>query len=356
MNSKLHKKLSERQEKGTLRSLSSFEGLVDFCSNDYLGLARERFEVSGPYGATGSRLISGNSQKAEEAERAIAQFFHAPSALMFNSGYDANLGVFGSIPQKGDTVFYDAQIHASVRDGLRLSLAKAHSFRHNDLDHLESKLQQMQSGTVYVAVESLYSMNGDLAPLAGLEALCDRYGAFLIVDEAHACGVLGSDGIGEFVPSNSTSSLKVVTFGKAFGSHGACVLCSPEMRSYLINFARSFIYTTALPVHVFEHNAAVLGRSDNDARRESLNRNVLYFRERMQSFALPSDARSPIQIVPIRNIEATKRLAEALQAEGLAVKPIFAPTVPEGEECLRICLHAFNTLAEIDRLILVLNA
>lgn len=355
MNSKLHKKLSERQEKGTLRSLSSLEGLVDFCSNDYLGLAQEPFHVASLTGATGSRLISGNSQKAEKAEAEIARFFKAPAALMFNSGYDANLGVFGSIPQKGDTVLYDAQIHASARDGLRLSLAKSHSFRHNDLQHLEIKLRQVQSGSVYVAVESLYSMNGDLAPLAELEGLCKSYGVFLIVDEAHACGVFGMNGIGAFAPSDYENCLKVVTFGKAFGSHGACVLSTPGLREYLINFARSFIYTTALPVAVFEHNATILTKSDLESRRQTLQENIDYFRERMKFVPSPSNVNAPIQIVPIRDIEKTKKRSNAAEAAGLAVKPIFAPTVPEGEECLRICLHAFNTFAEIDRLIAVLR-
>ncbi len=339
-----------------MRSLSLFEGGVDFYSNDYLGWGQTEFAHQGNVGATGSRLISGNSKEAESAEREIARFFQAEAALMFNSGYDANVGVFSSIPQKGDVVIYDAHIHASVRDGLRMGVATSYSFQHNDLQHLEARLQVPRSGVAYVAVESIYSMLGDIAPLEGIEALCTAYNAYLIVDEAHACGVFGEAGKGLFQPEFPDRCLRLVTFGKAYGSHGAAVLASLDFRTYLINFARAFIYTTALPSYVFTHNAAIISHTENDRRRAALKAKIAHFRSVFSSVEMPSDVQSPIQIVPMPSVEGTKKLALRLQKAGISVKPIFSPTVPEGQECLRICLHAFNSREEIDRLVSVLTA
>lgn len=355
MDSKLHKKLSERHEKGTLRSLSSFEGLVDFYSNDYLGWAQEPISFIGNSGATGSRLISGNSKVADESEAEIAKYFNSESALMFSSGYDANIGFFSAVPQKDDTILYDSEIHASVRDGIRMGIANSFSFRHNNLQHLEEKLSKTTSGAIYVAVESLYSMNGDTAPLNELVSLCERYGAYLIVDEAHAGGVLGEQGKGLGFEFSNRIFARVITFGKAYGSHGACVLSNSDLRDYLVNFARSFIYTTALPNYVFSHNAAIVSNDENLSRMEMLQENLKYFRESMFGDSLPSDTRSPIQIVPVGSINETKRLAERIISSGISVKPIFSPTVPEGKECIRICIHAFNTKEEMDRLIKVLS-
>ncbi len=355
MDSKLHKKLSERHEKGTLRSLSSFEGLVDFYSNDYLGWTQEPISFIGNSGATGSRLISGNSKVAEESEAEIAKYFNSESALMFSSGYDANIGFFSAVPQKDDTILYDSEIHASVRDGIRMGIANSFSFRHNNLQHLEEKLSKTTSGAIYVAVESLYSMNGDTAPLNELVSLCERYSAYLIVDEAHAGGVLGEQGKGLGFEFSNRIFARVITFGKAYGSHGACVLSNSDLRDYLVNFARSFIYTTALPNYVFSHNAAIVSNDENLSRMEMLQENLKYFRESMFGDSLPSDTRSPIQIVPVGSINETKRLAERIISSGISVKPIFSPTVPEGKECIRICIHAFNTKEEMDRLIKVLS-
>ena len=354
MDAKLHKKLSERQEKGTLRSLSSFEGAVDFYSNDYLGWAQEKQTFEGVSGATGSRLISGNSELCERVEAEFATFFGNSAALMFNSGYDANLGIFSSIPQKGDIVLYDEHIHASARDGLRLSLATSYSFRHNDPKHLRERLDSFNGQTVYVAVESLYSMNGDFAPLKEIFELTEKYGAYLIVDEAHSGGVFGPWGTGCVRELGIAPFINLITFGKAYGSHGACVLCSTETKQYLINFARSFIYTTALPPFVFRHNSRVITDQSNETRREQLKTNIAYFRKLALGLTLVSDEASPIQIIRVGSVDKTKELAAALQKSGIAVKPIFSPTVPPGEECLRICIHSFNSSAEIDSLVRVI--
>lgn len=353
MDDKLHNKIEDRIEKGTLRSLSSFEGMIDFFSNDYLGASNEPINfVQHSFGATGSRLISGNCEEMIRSEESIAKFFNARSCLMFNSGYDANLGLFSSIPQRGDTILYDELIHASVRDGIRLSLANGISFKHNNVDDLKKKMERLTGG-VYVAVESLYSMDGDLAPLKEITLLTENNGAYLIVDEAHACGVIGKSGSGLVAHLGLENQVfaKLVTFGKAYGSHGACILGSPELVQYLVNFARSFIYTTALPSSVFTRNLSVLTSSFISERQRELNDNIAYFRANYSNNNLISDPKSPIQVIEIGNVGTTKKIAESLQKLNIAIKPIYSPTVTEGKERLRICIHSFNTIDDINLLI-----
>ena len=356
MDAKLHKKLSERQEKGTLRSLSSFDGYIDFFSNDYLGCSKYSSVAVSVSGSTGSRLLSGNSEKYEQLEKGFATFFRSKAALHFNSGYDANLGIFSTIPQKGDTIFYDELIHASVRDGARLSWAKSFSFRHNDLLHLEERLQKVE-GVVYVAVESLYSMDGDLAPLKDIATLCERYGAYLIVDEAHSGGVFGESGRGivDQLELNGSVYMRLMTFGKAYGSHGSVVLCDDQTREFLINFCRSFIYSTALPLSVVEHNLKVATDPDLDTSRKRLQIVLKRYEQRAEKLTSISDSTSPIQVIEIGEVEKTRKIAEQLQAINIAVKPIYSPTVPEGKERLRICLHAYNLTDEIDQLISIIE-
>jgi 8-amino-7-oxononanoate synthase len=345
MDAKLIRKLKDRSEEGTLRSLSCFDGGSDFFSNDYLGLARIPFDsLDTNSGSTGSRLISGTSKEALDCELFLADHFESEAALIFNSGYDANLGFFGSVPQKGDTIIYDQLIHASVRDGIKLSNAKSFSFAHNSVTDLEKKIQQSE-GTVYVAVESLYSMDGDLAPLKEIAEICQQSNAYFIVDEAHAAGVLGKGSSVE-LELQSAIFARIVTFGKAYGAHGAAILGSEELKNYLVNFARSFIYTTALPPSAYrwiQRNCSM----DITELQQKLHQNIQLFRGTASDELLCSDARSPIQIVRMGSIERTKALAEKLQQQDFAVKPIFSPTVPKGSERIRICLHAFNTEREI---------
>jgi len=257
----LNERLARRAESNALRSLHETRDLVDFTSNDYLGFARSsnlremvdaalRDRPDLPLGSTGSRLLSGHTQLHAEIEEEVATFHRAESSLIFNSGYDANIGLFSSVPQRSDTVLYDQLVHASVRDGLRLGLAKAYSFRHNDLAHLETRLRRAV-GTCFVAVESVYSMDGDCAPLREIVELVQHYDAYLIVDEAHATGVFGTEGRGRVVENSLQDMVfaRLHTFGKALGVHGAAVVGSRTLKNYLINFARSFIYTTSLTPH-----------------------------------------------------------------------------------------------------------
>jgi 8-amino-7-oxononanoate synthase len=350
MQPKFLQLLQQRIEKGSERSLLSFDTeMIDFWSNDYLGLGRNASEISLKSGS-GSRLISGNSRRVEAVEEFLAFHFGSEAALIFNSGYDANLGFFSSVPQKGDTILYDELIHASVRDGMRLSFAKSFSFLHNDLRSLEKRLTSAQ-GTIFVAVESLYSMDGDIAPLKEIADLCERYNALLIVDEAHAGAVFGEKGTGLCNETGITDKVfaRLFTFGKGYGAHGGAILASPQLRQFLVNFARSFIYTTALPEAFYEHIRFQVEDSVSPDFRDKLQENIAFFRSRISS---PVSAfNSPIQVIPFKELESCKQKAELLRENGIAVKAILPPTVPENGQRLRICLHAFNTQAEIEKLV-----
>lgn len=363
----LTRKLQERIDQKAFRQLRLPDGKTDFCSNDYLGIVRNGLienvsEHSGTgasrqgslnrHGSTGSRLLAGNYPLIEETERSLAAFHKAPSGLIFNSGYDANLGLLSCVPQRGDTVLYDYLSHASIRDGIRLSFARSYSFGHNDLNDLEKKLQ-VGTGTVFVVTESVFSMDGDQAPLAELAALCNRYGAHLIVDEAHATGVIGAKGEGlvQELGLQDACFARIHTFGKAVGCHGAIILGSETLRDYLINFCRAFIYTTALPEASIEAiRKAYTVFPGMDKERGHLRQLIARFRQAPMVFER-LNSQTPIQVVIVPGNEAVKELARQLQDKGLDVRPILYPTVPKGGERLRIVLHAFNTIEETDTLI-----
>jgi 8-amino-7-oxononanoate synthase len=366
--------LEERKFNNSLRTLvdssSSSRQLIDFCSNDYLGFSRsqkllesireQEFKYSDlRVGATGSRLISGNTKFCEDLEKRIAKFHHAEAGLIFNSGYDANLGVFSSLPQRTDTVVFDQFVHASIRDGIRLSFARAFSFKHNDLEDLRRKLNSA-SGNIFVAVESIYSMDGDCAPLKEMTALCEEYGANLIVDEAHATGVFGNKGKGVVVELGLENRVfaRVHTFGKALGCHGAIVVGSTTLRSYLINFARSFIYTTALPIHsLISISCAYNLLESEDEKIGKLKRNIRCFKENIKPAIRKRliESTSAIQCVIVPGNENVKEVAHEIQRAGFDVRPILHPTVPKGAERLRICIHAFNTENDIAGLTEIVN-
>ncbi len=367
----LNERLARRAESNALRSLHETRDLVDFTSNDYLGFARSsklreivdaalRDHPDLPLGSTGSRLLSGHTRLHEEIEEEVATFHRAESSLIFNSGYDANIGLFSSVPQRSDTVLYDQLVHASVRDGVRLGLAKAYSFRHNDLAHLETRLQRAV-GTCFVAVESVYSMGGDCAPLREIVALVQRYGAHLIVDEAHATGVFGTAGRGRVVEHSLQDMVfaRLHTFGKALGVHGAAVVGSQTLKNYLINFARSFIYTTSLPPHslvaircAYQHLARsreLIGQLHQKVRR-------FHQAARCISSSRLRRSESTIQSVLVPDNRKVTDLAAWLQSRGFDVRAIRRPTVPAGTERLRICLHVFNRETDITRLTEAISA
>lgn len=348
--------LAKREEKGLYRSLHHSSGLTDFFSNDYLGFAKKNTELPESFMASGSggaRLISGNYPLLEETEKVLADFHDSEEALIFNSGYTANLGFFSAFTQRDITILYDELSHASIRDGIRLSLAKSFSFRHNDVNDLEEKLKRAE-GKIIIAVESVYSMDGDFAPLKEIVKLAEKYNAFLFADEAHAGGIFGEKGEGRVVEEGWQKAVhaRLITFGKAWGLHGAVILCSSWMKKFLVNFSRPFIYTTALPPIAVFHILKRTGEIKNaSSQRELLKSNIRYFRENisgMSGFLLSS---SPVQSCLIKGNIAAKKKAEQLRKKGLDVKAILSPTVPEGKERIRICLHSFNTKNEIDLLL-----
>lgn len=370
-NHALEKKLQKREEENALRKLTTTHNIIDFCSNDYLGFSKsselkeryysykQKLSDSAYMGATGSRLISGNTALIQSLESFIASYHSAEAGLIFNSGYDANLGLLSSVPLRGDTVFYDAHVHASIRDGIRLSYAKAYAFRHNDMAHLEKRLK-LAKGQTYVVVESVYSMDGDTAPLLDLVNLCEKAGAFLIIDEAHATGVFGNGGRGLVVEKGLSSRVfaRVHTFGKALGVHGGIVLGSDMLRNYLINFARTFIYTTALPFHSYLLiKAAYDLLNESDDEMSMLHENIAFFKNELtkdsgsclRNHYIESD--SPIQCFVFEGNKNVKQIASRLGAKGFDIKPILSPTVAKGKERIRICLHSFNSKDEIKHLV-----
>lgn len=352
MNDRLLKKLLKRKASGTFRALQIPNKGIDFFSNDYLGLSKVAIDhtKSEFNGSTGSRLLSGNSSIAEECESILATHFDAASALVFGSGYVANLGLLSAILQRGDLVFYDQYVHASSRDGIRLSLAGSVSFKHNDVLDLENKLSQSKSDINYVLIESLYSMDGDLAPLKEIASVCAKYNAYLIVDEAHACGVYGEMGRGLCYKHNLLSKVfaRIVTFSKAYGSHGAVILGSVSLKEYLVNFSRSFIYSTALPPSNYKDISQLVKQKELDVLRSNLQSNISYFRRLCDLLSFLSDATSPIQILEYANSVELEEVVCRLKEISIYTKGIYPPTVPEGKSRLRLCLHAFNTRNEIE--------
>lgn len=351
----LEKKLDARKAEGSIRSLQIRHGLIDLCSNDYLGMVRHQHLNTSTdqqaHGSTGSRLLSGNYELIETTEQRIASFHDAEAALIFNSGYDANLGIFSSVPQKGDTIIFDQLSHASIRDGIRLSFAQSWSFSHNALDDLEKKLK-LATGNIFVVTESIFSMDGDTAPLKQIVELCERYGAFLIVDEAHATGVVGEKGEGltQRLAIHHHCFARIYTFGKALGCHGAVVVGSSILRDYLVNFARSFIYTTALPssaISAVQKSYQLFPRMQSE--RENLGRLISSFRQLKFNYEL-IESDSPIQAILIPGNTNVRKAAEELLQVNLDVRPILSPTVPAGSERLRVVLHSYNTAAELELL------
>ena len=349
---KLAEKLALRKQTNSFRVLRNSEDLIDFCSNDYLGFANTLLvQHSTKQGATGSRLISGNSKQFELLEAKIAAFHKAEAALIYNSGYDANLGLFSCIGERGDTIIYDQYIHASIRDGIRLSKARSFAFEHNNLNALEKKLQQA-SGTVLVVIESIYSMDGDRTPLEKIIDLCEKYKAELILDEAHATGIIGENGEGLAQSLNIESKLfaRIHTFGKAMGCHGAVILGSETLKQYLVNFSRSFIYTTALSQHSLNAIACSYTKLENSTvERPLLKSNIDLFQnllsDKLKSKWIPS--KSPIQCILVKGNSEVKELEEQLQNRGFNIKAILHPTVEEGKERIRICIHSYNTKEQI---------
>lgn len=368
---KLLKKLRQRREEGAFRSLKSPISGVDFSSNDYLGFAQSEVEnaVEFASGSTGSRLISGNHHLFEDTEAIVADFHEAEAALIFNSGYDANLGLLSALLHRNDYIFYDTSVHASIRDGIALGKAKSYKFDHNNLDSLRARVSRVLGGSipegseVYVIAETVYSMEGDGPDITALAGYCQQEGYRLILDEAHAAGVLGPQGRGAVIEAGCEDLVfaRIITFGKALGCHGAAILGSSMLKDYLINYSRSLIYTTALPpsgVYAISRAYEWLSGPEGSRAQESLRQNISLFTASIKERGLTGyfpEARAAIHCCEIGGNERVKALSTALRAKGYDVKPILSPTVARGRECLRFSLHAFNTAEEIRGVLTILE-
>jgi len=356
---KLQLHLNQRRSQGNLRKLMINSHLIDFASNDYLGFARaldlqeqivhEWSARKLSSGSTGSRLLTGNSLLHQDLEEWIAGYHDAEAGLIYNSGYAANSGLLSAVAAAGNTILYDSHVHASTHEGMRLSGAKCLPFRHQDFNHLEKRLKNCQ-GQVFVCIESLYSMDGTISPLLDICNLCERYQASLILDEAHAMGTLGKNGLGiaQELGCQHRIFARIHTFGKALGVHGAIVLGSQQLKEFLINFSKPLIYTTALPpISLIAIQCAYQKFIRSPHLIKRINDLAAHFRNALQIIGYPNPTGTPIQ--PVKHSNADQ-LSQILQNEGFDVRTIKSPTVRRGDECLRVCIHAFNTYEQIDQL------
>ena len=368
--------LKKRERDGLLRTLRPHSGrrlgrirvlgkeYIDLSSNDYLGLSehpdlREESKKAIDQfgcGSSASRLMSGDLELHHQLESQVARFKNKESALVFNSGYQANLGIISALYGEGDCIFCDRLSHASIIDGVLLSGARFFRFQHNDLKHLESllKSQRHKFKKCLIATETIFSMDGDAVPLKGLVLLKERYDASLYVDEAHATGVFGPTGAGLVEKEGLQEKVDLVmgTFSKALGGFGAYIAASKETIDYLINTSRSFIYSTALPPAVIASNLASLEVIRKEPwRRERLLTAAEYFRSALKEKGFKVIGVS--QIVPLVIGENSKTLeaANALREKGYWVLPVRPPTVPEGQARLRFSLTIYHEKEILDGLI-----
>jgi 8-amino-7-oxononanoate synthase len=373
----LQQKILFRKDSNALRNLPIATNGIDFSSNDYLGFAKneEIFEATHQYlvqnnikinGATGSRLISGNHNLYEITEKFIAAFHQAEAALIFNSGYDANVGFFSAVPQRNDVILYDELCHASIRDGIQMSHAKSYKFQHNDYEDLETKIAKLQTPnseqqTIYIVTESVFSMDGDTPNMETLVQLSENYQALLVVDEAHALGVFGEKGEGVIQSQQLQDKVfaRIMTFGKGLGCHGAAILGNTDLIEYLVNFARSFIYTTGLSPHSVATILVAYQNLNQSVELQKLKENIAFFNQQKQLLGIKPlfvYSKSAIHSAILPGNDKVKKIASQLQEKGFEVKAILSPTVPEGQERLRFCLHSYTTELEMKNVLDELSA
>lgn len=354
---------------GRARTLRPRDG-VDFASNDYLALgdaARLRDALTAaiargvPVGSGGSRLLRGNDPEHEALEAEAAAFFGAGASLYFASGYTANVAAFSTLPQRGDLVLCDALIHASAHDGMRLGRAETRSVPHNDADAFADAIADWRraggTGRAWIAVESLYSMDGDRAPLADLAAIADRHDAFLMIDEAHATGVFGDRGRGLAADLQGRDNVVTLhTCGKAMGCEGALLNTPVMLRDFLVNRARPFIFSTApSPLMAGVAREALRCLAGEPERRAALWDRVAHAEMRLAAHGVTPTGSQILPLI-IGDDADTMRRAAALQAAGLDVRGIRPPTVPAGTARLRISITLNASLADIDALADALEA
>lgn len=367
--------LKEKSAEGALRKLRPAQGrrggkirfgnkeYIDLSSNDYLGLsghpkliaaAKEALDIYGA-GSSGSRLLSGDLKICHQLEKRIAEFKCKEAALVFNTGYQANVGILSALYGEGDLILSDKLNHASIIDGLLLSGAKFFRFKHNDMDHLKSILEKerAKSKSALIITETIFSMDGDRPDLKSLVEIKERFDCALMVDEAHATGIYGKNGSGIVEEEGLADKVDLVmgTFGKALGSFGAYLAASGEIIEYIVNRCRSFIYSTALPPATIACNLVSIDLvRDEPHRRDELLKAADYFRDTLKKNGL--DVRGSSQIVPviIGENNSAVRFSEALRDKGYWVLPIRPPTVPQGEARLRFSLTFDHDRSILERL------
>lgn len=357
--------LDALSRRGRLRTLEPAHGL-DFTSNDYLGLAQSRALADAieaaiargvPVGAGGSRLLRGNHAEHELLEQEAAHFFGGETALYFGGGFIANTALFSTLPARGDLIVYDELIHASAHEGMRLSKAEARAVRHNDAQGFDDAITAWRAtggtGQPWIAIESLYSMDGDRAPIAELAAIADRHDAMLIVDEAHATGVLGPDGRGLAADLEGRENVVTVhTCGKALGATGALVIAPRTIRDFLVNRGRAFIYATAPSPLMAAAVRAALNICRNDPqRRQRLHDLVGFAARELTTKTRFAASGSQIQPLIIGSDGTAMALATAMKTRGYDIRAIRPPTVPEGTSRLRLTITLNVSELEITRLI-----
>jgi 8-amino-7-oxononanoate synthase len=365
-------KLHDLRQKGLCRILRAVEGdqshrvkvqgreVIQFSSNNYLGLAshprlKEKVvKIVEEYGcgSGASRLVSGNLNLYEQLEVKLAHFKNTPSALVFSSGYMANLGVITSLMQEGDVIFSDELNHASIIDACRMSRAEIVIFRHRDAENLEGLMKTKKGCRKLIVTDGIFSMEGDIAPLPDFAHIAEQYLALLMVDDAHATGVLGKRGSGtaEHFGLDGRVDIQMGTLSKALGGFGAYIAGDDELRDYLINTARSFIFTTALPPAVLASSIAALEViEENPGLRERLWENVRFFKPRVQALGFRiTRTETPIIPVIIGDPHLAVQMAKMLFDEGVWMQAIRPPAVPEGTSRLRITLMATHTREELE--------
>ncbi|KXS51907.1 MAG: 8-amino-7-oxononanoate synthase [Marinobacter sp. T13-3] len=341
--------------------------LLSFCSNDYLGLASDAGNIEAlkealpetGLGGAASHLVCGHHEAHHQLEERLAAFTRRSSALFFSTGYMANLGVISALVGRGDTVFSDKLNHASIVDGCILSRARMRRYAHGDVAALEEMLAKTDGHKV-VVTDGVFSMDGDVAPLKELARVCRVHDALLVVDDAHGLGVLGPQGRGSVLEAGLSEEdvpVLIGTLGKAVGTSGAFVAGPQWLTEYLVQKARTYIYTTAMPPAVAAATCASLDRiKADDARREHLNQLIARFRAEAENLGyelMPS--RTPIQPIMIGDNRAALALSQALEEQGMLVTAIRPPTVPVGQARLRVTLSAAHTTEQVDQLLAALS-
>jgi len=357
--------LEKRSEKGLLRTFGQIRdfGKVDFYTNDYLGLCQNPAILpdlqneleNGSFGASGSRLVSGQSTHLEALESDCRIFFRSEASIFFPNGYLANLALLSAMASRHDTILYDEQCHVSLKDGIRLSFAEKFSFGHNDVNALEQKLK-ISKGRKFVVIEAIYSMDGDQAPLTEIVELAQKYEAHIIVDEAHSTGTVGRNGEGLCISLGLESKIwaRIYTFGKALGASGGLLAINETTQKYLVNKSHPLIYSTApMPPQtiICRHQLAFL--INNGERVKALQSNIDFWNKLnfQTKNRVSQNVSSPVQYYLFPGNKEVLKLAKCLQDADFQIKAMLSPTVKEGTERLRISLHSFNSEAQIESLI-----